>query len=87
MGHPPPSARGGRVATGADEGSGYALPGFSHIREFELLRQGRFRTRRAVGGRARLALEPGTATVPSTFDPTPPGTGPIRSGGPEARAP
>ncbi|HSR43026.1 MAG TPA: amidohydrolase family protein [Longimicrobiales bacterium] len=34
--------RGGRVATGADEGSGYTLPGFSYIREFELLQQAGF---------------------------------------------
>ncbi len=34
--------RGGRVAAGADEGSGYTLPGFTYIREFELLQQAGF---------------------------------------------
>ncbi len=34
--------RGGRVVTGADEGSGYTLPGFTYIREFELLQQAGF---------------------------------------------
>ena len=48
---------GGRVVAGADEGSGYTLPGFTYIREFELLQQAGFHPLEVVRSATLSAAE------------------------------